>query len=289
MVLIAPQNNWWMAFNPETCAMHKVWQGKLDFRGKVWDFSQDNSRADGKILFAAPSEMWRLPDGPELPATWSSQGVAFDKDGWSFAAKSFLRSPVFDASQWQRVFVAFDETGVPARFHVGVTDDGGSQVLQWFDSATSVTGPKDWQWNFKRIERPMSRMRVQFSTEAAKRLRNLRMYGDKPSWFGMDGQPLEVHWRGYETVKQTQAVVLRYDLNLKGGTKVQVTHRPDRWQSGWKETITLSGLPTGQEVYLRREGLSQAIGVTSNPDFAKGHWTLSHNGTFEFKFSQRTP
>src|SRR5688500_19227121 len=84
MVLLAPAPNWWMAFNPETCAMHKVWRGKMDYRGKVWDFSQENSRADGRIYFGSPSEIWRLPNGGQIPAGWKADGVVSQPGGWLF-------------------------------------------------------------------------------------------------------------------------------------------------------------------------------------------------------------
>ena len=277
MLVIAPRPNWWMVFNPETCAMHKVWQGKMDFRGKVWDFSQDNSRADGRIYFAAPNEIWRFPDAGSMPG-WTAKGITAGSQGWVFSdADSELSSPPADLSNWHRVFVAFDETGKKGRFRVDIS---GSKP-QWFTSATSVGGENDWQWNFKRIERPSRDTVVRLTTQVpGKKLRNFRLYGDKHAWFDREGRALEVNFDGYRLVKRTQAVEIHYRVKLTGGKWVHITHSPDARLERWQEEFRINGLPAGETLVLRREGLSEAV----RTNIANGAWTFSANGTYPLSF-----
>lgn len=53
MVFIRPAANLWVAFNPATCTIDKIWRGGMKFRGKVWDFSQDNcAPSDDALVWA---------------------------------------------------------------------------------------------------------------------------------------------------------------------------------------------------------------------------------------------
>lgn len=278
MLLIAPRANWWMAFNPETGAMHKVWQGKMDFRGKVWDFSQDNSRAEGKIYFAAPSEIWRLPGEGTGMVGWKTSGLTSEKGVWTFgSATSEIVSIPTDLTDWHRVFVAFDETGKKGRFRVDVS---GTQP-QWFTSTTSVGGENDWQWNFKRIERPEKDTVIKITTQVAgKKLRNLRMYGDKGAWFDSKGRHLEVLWDGYTLIDRTRAVDIRIRLKLASGKLVKVSLTPDLRSSNWFETYNISDLPKGESIILRREGLSPSV----KSNLKQGSYVFDRNGTQELNF-----
>lgn len=278
MLVIAPRPNWWMVFNPETCAMHKVWQGKMDFRGKVWDFSQDNSRAEGKIYFAAPNEIWRFPNTGQMLPGWTAKGITADTQGWVFSsADSELSSPTTNLSDWHRVFVAFDETGKRGRFRLDIS---GPQP-QWFTSATSVGGENDWQWNFKRIERPARDTSVRITTHiAGNKLRNLRLYGDKQAWFDGKGLALEVHFDGYRLVHRTQAVDILYRVRLASGKWVSITHRPEVRLGRWQEDLRIDGLPKGEKLILRREGVSGAVRTT----LVDGAWTFSENGDYPLAF-----
>lgn len=283
MVMITPSPEWWMAFNPETGAMHKVWRGSMDFRGKVWDFSQDNSRATGRVYFASPSTLWQLPDDGKLPEGWAAQGVAFANGGWSFSPNAFLTSPPVDGSGWHRVFVAFDETNRKGRFRVTVGN--GEDSPQWFESATSVGSDTDWQWNFKRIEQPSKGMVVKVESPVAKRLRALRVYGDRPSWFDSNGRELAVQWDGYEVVGKTKAVILRVRLKFPNGRIVTVSHRPEVIPNGWTEMWQVSGLPKGESIQLRREGLSSAVRIESDATWGKGHFLFTRNGEYRASFN----
>ncbi|MGV3616281.1 MAG: hypothetical protein ACO1SV_13185 [Fimbriimonas sp.] len=281
MLILAPAPDWWMAFNPETGAMHKVWRGKMDFRGKVWDFSQDNSRAAGRIYLASPSEIWRLPDDGKLPPGWTAQGVTFANRNWTFAEGASLTSPAVDASGWHRVFVAFDETSRKGRFRVTVSGD----KPQWFESATSVGSDNDWQWNFKRIERPGAEMTVTLESPVAKRLRGLRLYGDRPSWFDGKGRELVVLWDGYELVRRTEAVKIRFRLRWPSGQEATVVHQPDLTPAGWQEKWRVGGIPKGETLTMRREGLSEAVRVEAGAFYAAGMFRFSNNGDYYAQFN----
>lgn len=249
MLIFALGDNLWMAFNPETCGVYKVWRGDIDFRGKVWDFSQDNSRSVGKVLYQAPNMI--------LPATadWTPFGVAKVDDIWQFPTNGYLLSPVFDTSGWQRIFFAFDETGRRSRFRVDLTSNGQSK--QWFESATHVESEKDWQWNFKRIEFAAPKTQVKVTGEGGKSLRNMRVYGDRPVWFSSTGQPLSVRYRGYELIKQTKGVVIRFELrNLSGQCLVEF--RPEKTKKGWSEnwqskSTKLPAMMVREDRHLNRE------------------------------------
>lgn len=284
MLILAPAPDWWMAFNPETGAMHKVWRGKMDFRGKVWDFSQDNSRANGRVYLASPSELWRLPDDGKLPAGWSAKGVTFQNGGWNFAPGAALQSPTTDASGWHRVFVAFDETSKKGRFKVTIPGDDKLVGLQWFESATSVGSDNDWQWNFKRIEHPHTKTTIKIESPVAKRLRGLRLYGDRPSWFDGGGKELTVFWDGYELVKQTQAAKIHLRLRWPSGRVTKVVHEADLTKEGWTESWTLSGVPKGETVILRREGLSEAVRVMAGSAYENGTFRFAGDGVYKAVF-----
>ncbi|RYF42475.1 MAG: hypothetical protein EOO25_06580 [Comamonadaceae bacterium] len=275
-----------MAFNPETGSIHKVWRGEMDFRGKVWDFSQDNSRANGRIYHASPSELWRLPDGGKLPDGWAAQGVTPVEGGWLFNdAGATLTSPPIDASGWRRVFLAFDETSRKGPFRLNVFDTRSSATAQWFDSATSADSDAAWQWNFKRIERPGPETSVTVTTPVAgKRLRGLRLYGDRPTWLDGDGHPLEVLWDGYDLVNQTEAVNIRYRLRFAGGETVAVRFRPELTPQGWRESWSIKDLPKGRGIYMRREGLSKAVKVRTDLLEKDGQWIFTDNGDHAISF-----
>jgi hypothetical protein len=272
-----------MAFNPETGAMHKVWQGKMDFRGKVWDFSQDNSRAEGRIYFAAPNELWRLPDDGKFPAGCTSNNVVPDKQSWTFSSGAFVTSPTIDATGWHRVFVAFDETSKKGRFKVTVSDDQNQTEPQWFTSATSVGSDTDWQWNFKRIERPSSKMIVKVESPVAKKLRQFRIYGDKSSWFDGKGHELAVIWDGYELVNQTKAVRIHLRLQWPGDQVTTVTQVPEVNGKGWKEEWAVQGIPKGETVILRREGLSEDVRIEGDA-YSNGAFNFGQDGSYRARF-----
>lgn len=283
MVMLAPAPGWWIAFHPETGSLHKVWRGKMDFRGKVWDFSQDNSRAEGAVYFAAPNEIARLADGQSPPLGWTADRVAAETNGFRFLeAGARLTSPPIDAGGWRRVFLAFDETGRASRFRVRVRHAGDRPPPQWFDSATHSSSESDWQWNFKRIENPASDLIVEIeSLGSGKRLRGLRLYGDRPVWFDGSGRELEVVWEGYRLIGRTQGAELRFALG-PGGRTARIAYTVDRTSDGWAESWTISGLAAGKTLVCRRPGLSPGVRMESS--WNGGSWKFDRNGAFWARF-----
>ncbi len=254
MVILAPAEELWVAFNPATCAIQKVWKGEMLLRGKVWDFSQDNSAARGEILAESPSLIWYLPDQP--PSVTTSNridtdqpvpgrdaasrphetkiiGARFDTQRqWVFDSdNASITSPTMDLSEWRNIFVAFDETSRRAPFHVELSpDDGQSWNAQSFDSTTHGTSETDWQWNFKQIEpHPKSaRLRVvQRNASHNKTLRDLRLFGDRPAWsatINSESYELKPTWRGYTLDPVSQSCILRFTFRLPDSAEVRVHH-----------------------------------------------------------------
>lgn len=241
MVIIrAPESDSWVAFNPGTCGVQKVWRGGMDFRGKVWDFSQDNCRAaPGAVVLAeADSTLAALGDGPEPGAGWTVHDAeplhAERAEGWRFVGDGGgIKSPVFDAAGWERVFIAFDERSRSGPLRVEVSNDAGATwTAQSFVSTVHGTSDTDWQFNFKLVDRPSTQMRVVLMPEPGafgKQVRRLRVFGDRPAWTGASGDdpdagaPVRPVWRGYERPRVSgpvDAVVCRlmYDLEIAGQT-----------------------------------------------------------------------
>jgi hypothetical protein len=264
MVVIALRPDLWYVFNPETCSPFKVWEGKMDFRGKVWDFSQDNSRAAGRVLAYAPTEILTLVDGSL--DDWTASGVTWDK-AWKFSGDgAALTSPPFDLSVWQRVFVAFDEQSRRGRMRVEVSGDGGrTWMSEHFYSALSVTNDTDWQWNFRQLLTKSSSARLRFVQEKGaflKTLRNVRVFGDQPCWLDREGRALKVVWRGYEIREETKSVSLLYDLVTERGRTVSVRHRPEVSGNGWSELISLRGMTAGDVVFYSPLGVEDGVSRT---------------------------
>ncbi|MGE0001145.1 MAG: hypothetical protein AB7F50_04440 [Fimbriimonadaceae bacterium] len=189
MVLVGPPDGGaglWIAFNPRTASIMKVWDGTLDRRGKVFDFSQENSRAEGKVIAAAPDELVRLPDGPAAPRGWQLKDVRWQGGGWHFdSAGASITSPPFDRKGMQDVYVAFDEASRKARLNVSVLTESGAPTGEQFQSGTHVTSDTEWQWNYKRILVGPGRARVRaFQTAQSdnKSVRNLRVFADPVGW-----------------------------------------------------------------------------------------------------------
>ena len=92
-------------FSPDVCAIRRVWRGKVNFRGKVYDFSQDNSAGEGKALYEVPSELL------------SPQDFAAPTQGGRDPVWKFLKpwdkvvSKTFSIEDWGPLYFAFDEKG----------------------------------------------------------------------------------------------------------------------------------------------------------------------------------
>lgn len=263
MVLIAAGAEWWLAFNPETAGWHRVWKGTIDLRGKVWDFSQDNSRAEGDTVLAPPDDLLSLHDevfGMDA-LDWEFDRAEWDDGGWKMRGDgASITSPVVDLTGWERLYLAFDERSRRGPVRVEIVDDAPDEpvIVQWFDSTMHGTSGTDWQWNFKLItaRREAARFRfVQRQAAHEKSIRNVRLFGDRPAWFiesrSGDGPAEryapEVSFRGYELINRVEGIVLEYDLLLRNGDRVTIEHRVDRMRDadGLEEVLTVRALPEG--------------------------------------------
>lgn len=244
MLVVVPRPNVWIAFNTVTGAVHKAWEGEMVFRGKVWDFSQDSSMAQGRVLLERRDELCRMLDEPgrdmegsEIrlgvegplrrdPSDWHRRGVSWseglpaesgelrkDTAGWVFTPGAEVQSGAFDARGLARLFVAFDEMSRKGPIRVEISNDAGESFGQWFDSTTHGSRDDEWQWNFRLIElEPTQHMRVHLRQEGdfQKRLRNVRIFGDEIAWWvEHDGksEPARVEWRGHEVHAQERMAV----------------------------------------------------------------------------------
>lgn len=224
MVLIDAGNGAWAAFNPRTAGIDVMWRGDVDWRGKVFDFSQDSSRPRGTIIV-------------DRTAPIASH------DGMTLAPGESLTLPIPEngASAWHALLVAFDEQ-VRQPVEVRVVDRDGSERLR-FESSTSVSSEREWQWNFKSVRGPALPATLAFTNRGTspKPLRNIRIEGERAAWTDRAGTPLEVTWRGYSP--QADGVILRFDLRAADGTTAAIEQRVVAAGRGMR--IETSGIPAG--------------------------------------------
>ncbi|MFZ4508886.1 MAG: hypothetical protein ACOYON_14450 [Fimbriimonas sp.] len=240
-LLIAAGQNVWFAFNTTSCAFHKVWLGGVDLKGKVYDFSQENSQAQGKVLAKSYQEVFALPTQLPLPEGWTSRGLRIQDKGFRLTGDgAYLESPPLDLSAFSNLYVAFDEQSRRGRLRVEVRNEG--KVTEWFQSSTDVSSETAWMWNFKYLLDRGTAARIRFSQDRdsdQKGLRAVRLYGDRPGWALQTPEGVVVArpiFRGYET-HGTDWVKIRFDL-VAGGYRSSLEVRPEvvggRWQLGYR-------------------------------------------------------
>lgn len=250
-LIVAAGHDIWFAFNSNSCAFHKIWKGKVDFRGKVFDFSQENSKAEGTVLAQSGAVVFELPDGKPLPEGWSSKGVTW-AGGWKFDGDgAYIESPELDLSAFTNLYVAFDEKSRKGRLRVEVVDDG--KVAEWFGSSMDVSSDTNWMWNFKYLldRGEHARLRfVQVKASDQKYAKALRLYGDRPGWAVSTPTGVvtaEAKYKGYE-VNGTKSVKVFFDLIVPGGKvslavvpEVSVATGETRWTTDYEVTSATSG------------------------------------------------
>jgi hypothetical protein len=224
MVLIDAGNGAWAAFNPRTAGIDVMWHGDVDWRGKVFDFSQDSSRPRGTIVFDRTAPIASHADVTLAP------GESFE-----------LAIPEDRAWAWHSLLVAFDEQ-LRQEVQVRVVDRDGSERVR-FASSTSVSSEREWQWNFKSVHGPALPAKLVFTNRGAlpKPLRNIRIEGERVAWTDRAGVPLEVMWRGNEP--KADAVVLRFDLRAADGTTAAIEQRVVAAGRGLR--LETRGIPAG--------------------------------------------
>jgi hypothetical protein len=238
MVLIDVGNGVWCAFNPRTASYDVVWRGDVEWRGKVHDFSQDTSRPRGEILRDRTQPVATAPDAVLQPGQTITMRTA-----------SGARMPL-----WHALLIAFDEQGRTPVTVRAVESDGRERLH--FQSCTHVTSDLEWQWNFKIMNghaRPASIEWTNTGT-SPKPLRAMRLEGEEVTWIDGGGYALTVNWKGYELTPD--AVLLRFDLVSKDGTRVEASQRVTAKGKGVR--IETSGIP---EDYIWFTTLSETRAV----------------------------
>lgn len=266
-LIVAAGHNVWFAFNTHTCAWHKVWNGDIKLLGKVYDFSQDNSQAEGNVLAKSYEELFEV--GRELGSGWRSEGAKFEKDGWVLSGDgAYVESPPVDLRGYETLYTAFDERSKKGRLKIEVRK--GEEVKEWFGSSTDVSSDTNWMWNFKYLLNRDEGVRIRYSQdkgEHRKGVRNMRLFGDRPGWAVMTRSGLkgvEPVFKGYE-VDGVKSVKLFFDL-VVDGEKIGVQVRPEtmafgndrRWSAAYVVTKPVAGLTPvmlGWNEHLDKEGL----------------------------------
>lgn len=219
--------------HPDLGGVRKVWEGTIDYRGKVYDFSQNNSRAEGRTLWEAPERVLEMPTDA---AGWTLQHVSAKEGGWEFdGPDAAISSPEFRADVLQTAYVGFDEIGTKTRFTISLIDGSGKVATEFGSSTAQDNG---WQWNFKRLpslKGPLTMRVTQKDGSARKRIRNLRVFGDLPIWFDGAGRPLKAQLLGYNVDGPD-----RVSVDFRVGN-AKVTWTPSVSSSEWTETFTVSG------------------------------------------------
>lgn len=232
--------------HPDLGGVRKVWEGTIDYRGKVYDFSQNNSRAEGRTLWEAPERVLEMPaDG----AGWTMKQVSAKDGGWEFdGGDATLSSPAFRTDVVQTAYVGFDEIGTKTRFTISLLDANGKMVTEFGSSTAQDNG---WQWNFKRLPSlrgPLSMQVTQKDGSAKKRIRNLRVFGDRPIWFNGAGQPIPAQLVGY-SIENPEKVSVDFRVG-----KASVSWTPAISNEDWTETFAVRGLEPGDSLQFQRPG-----------------------------------
>lgn len=207
MVLIDFQGGVHAAFNPRTCALDMVWKGDVDWKGKVYDFSQSTSqpKSEGGIN----SVLLDCLSPVELVSS-----IHLDGDHPRVQLGPVDLSGTSDAWLW------FEEVGrKPVR--VEINDAATHAMLSWFESATHVTSDSDWQWNLKRLPRTTSTIDIAFiGTPPSKEVRSVRLLTQRVHWTS-GAVALETRWHGYRFEKDG-SLVLKFEILLASGQPMHV-------------------------------------------------------------------
>jgi hypothetical protein len=239
MVLIELGNGAWAAFNPRTASFDAIWRGEVDWRGKVYDFSQETSRPKGEILRDRTQPLATIPDATIEPGQTIAMRCGGRGTGEAANAADAADSPTTARPQWHSLLLAFDEQGRTPVVVRAVERDGAERAR--FESCTHVSSDTEWQWNFKSLRGPALPMAVEWTNPGTtpKPVRNLRIEGEEIAWTDAEGRALTVTWRGYD--RAPDAITLRFDLAAPGAAPVPVTQRVRADGRGLR--IETAGLP----------------------------------------------
>ena len=275
MLVVALRSDLWLAYNPANGALHKVWASGVWFRGKVYDFSQENSTTQGEVYHQQKNSILSATTESSIPPGWSATSVTPGPSDWTFsAAGASLTTPILDFTGYQNVMLFFREQD-PGPLSIEVSDNGGAT---WVAQAFRSTQPGNpVQENAKLIAASGSNARLRFarpSGTGSKRLRDVVMIGDYQVWTASKNggtiQP-QVDWRGYRITGRTESITVKYDLALPGGERVRIEESPEAMVgAALTRRFRCTGLPPGVTISLRIKAASSGVYTE--------RWSVSGNG-----------
>ncbi|MES2658874.1 MAG: hypothetical protein V4689_09660 [Verrucomicrobiota bacterium] len=257
MLVLALRSDLWAAYNPANGTLHKVWNGGIQFRGKVWDFSQRNSLTLGTTYHLLEDAfLFRFTDETVIPAGWSATGVITGTQ-WTFANTSSLTSPALDLTKYGNVMLHYFTPGSGSVLRVQVSGNNGSTWDgQYWDSISSP--PEDG--NQKQVAVTGSQVRLRFVPTASTPtgLQDIALFGDYQAWTARQGgtpAATQVDWRGYQLVNQTDGIIIKYDIVLPGNVRAAIHEQPEALAgSALTRKFTVTGLPAGTTLALELDG-----------------------------------
>ena len=258
MLVLAMRSDLWVAYNPANGTLHKVWNGGIQFQGKVWDFSQKNSITLGATYHLLEDAfLFRISDETVIPAGWAGSGVTTGTQ-WTFAnTSSTLTSPALDLSKYSNVMLNYFTPGTGSVLRVQVSGNNGTTWdAQYWDSIASP--PEDG--NQKQIAVTGSQVRLRFIPTAATPtgLQDVALFGDYQAWTARQGvTPVatQVDWRGYQLVNHTDGIIIKYDVVLPGSVRVAIQEQPEALAgAALTRKFTVTGLPAGTTLALELDG-----------------------------------
>ena len=264
MLVAALRPDLWVAYNPANGTLHKVWSGGIQFRGKVYDFGQQNSATLGTTYHLQKRAfLLSATDESVIPAGWSAPGISTGS-AWSFSttAGTMFVSPTVDLRDHDQVTLAYHTPGGNNRLLVDVSDDDGAtwNAQNWMSVDGAVSDGHQ-----KRIAANGESVKVRFrrnTTGSTATLADVTLFGDYRAWTvetGGNAVATTVDWRGYRLVDRTEGIIIRYDLVLPDGSRIGVEEQPEALDGTKLERrFDLSGVPAGARVSLEIDGTGAA-------------------------------
>lgn len=258
MLVLALRSDLWVAYNPANGTLHKVWNGGIQFQGKVWDFSQRNSVTLGTTYHQLEDAfLFRVTDETVIPAGWTASGITTGTQ-WGFSGiTSTLTSPTLDLTKYSNVMLNYFPAGTGSVLRVQVSNDNGATwTAQYWDSIADP--PEDG--NQKQIAVTGNQIRLRFIPTGATSggLQNVALFGDYQAWTAKQGgAPVanQVDWRGYQLINRTDGAVIKYDVVLPGGTRVAIKEQPEALPgAALTRKFSVAGLPAGTALSLKLDG-----------------------------------
>lgn len=274
MCVAALRSDLYLAYDPLTCGLTKAFGGGVEFRGKVFDFSQQTSASRAPIYFAdeaVPCALTKDSPGLVLDRVRAEEAFVFEASG------STLELPPIDTRRFDLLMLTFEEKSRRGPIRVEVLDDTGA-VAQWFDSTLHGSDDNAFQVNTKNLHVVGSSVRIRFRQERAefaKSLRGIKVHGAPRVWSAMIGEQsslLTPRFHGYSVAGAgVSRFTLNYALPLPAGGKVDVSESPEAIsvspeRVGIERRFTIVGLPAGATLALRLAGDAkrQTFRVTGN-------------------------